>query len=91
MRQYLVYFGLFLFFAATIGSVKYLDRYSQDYVACAEKWDTSVELAKDQPVLAARLLEIEANSEMTVNGEYCPMLRLDHSDDVRAKLEAVIS
>lgn len=87
----MVYFGLFIFFAATIGSAKYLEDYSQKYVACADKWETSIGLAKDQPILAARLLEIEANGEMTVNGDYCPMLRLDHSDAVRAKLEAVIS
>lgn len=91
MKQVLVYFGLFLFFAAAIGGTKYLDGYSQDYVACADKWETSVELARDQPVLAERLLEIEAKGEMTMNGEVCPMLRYDHSDDVRAKLEAFIS
>ena len=91
MKQFLVYFGLFLFFAASTGWTKYLDGYSQNYVACADKWETSVELAQDQPVLAERLLEIEANGEMTVNGDYCPILRYDHSEDVRAKLEAIIS
>ena len=86
----MVYFGLFLFFAASIGGTKYLDGYSQDYVACADKWETSVELAQDQPVLVARLLEIAAKGEMTMSGDVCPMLRQDHSEDVRAKLEVVI-
>jgi len=90
MKQFLVYFGLFIFYAAAIGATKYLDTYSFKYVNCSEKWDESVALAQDQPALAAQLLEIEANSELTFDGEACPALRSDHSQIIRSKLESII-
>ena len=91
MRQSLVYFGLFLFFAVAIGGVKYLDIYSLKYLNCAEKWDESIELAQTQPALAERLLVLEAEAKMTFEGETCPALRNNHSQEVRTKLQAVIS
>jgi len=89
MKQFLVYFGLFLVFVVSGGSTKYLDDYSKRYVDCAEKWETSVELAEGQSRLAERLLELEAENQMTLGGDTCPPLRADHSALVRSKLEAI--
>lgn len=91
MKQYLVYFGLFLTFVAAGSSAQHLDAYSKHYVDCAQKWETSVKLAEGQRRLAERLLELEAENLMTLGGEICPALRSDHSVMVRAKLEAIIN
>lgn len=87
MKQYLVYFGLFLTFVAAISATKYLDAYSQHYVECAEKWNRSAKLAEGQTAMTHRMLEILENAELTSGGKACPALRADHEAMMRARLE----
>jgi len=87
MKHFLIYFGLFLGFAAAFSSTKALEKHSRLYADCAQKWEHSIKLAKDQPGLAVRLLELEAKAEMTLNGKACPELRRDHAQKIRAQLE----
>ena len=86
MKQYLVYFGLFLTFVAALSAVKYLDAYSQHYVNCAQKWDKSVKMAEGQSALTGRMLEILETTELTHEGKACPALRPDHAEIVRSRL-----
>ena len=87
MKQYFVYFGLFSCFVAALAGARYMDSYSKQYQLCADKWKTSAELAKEQPVLASRLLVMIHSDEMQVGGEACPPLRLEHAEFMRKKLQ----
>lgn len=87
MRHFVVYFGLFLVFAASLTATKYLDSYSSQYVSCAQKWKSMASDANDNPALAARVLEMMDNAELSAGGKACPALRGDHDQRLRSSLE----
>ncbi len=88
MRHLKVYIGLFLLFVGFMSATRHLDAYTVQYAKCAEKWDTSVNLASDQPYLSEKLLENLEGNLMTVQGEKCPALREDHKVIVKIRLES---
>lgn len=85
----MVYFGLFLVFAASLAATKHLDAYSSQYVSCAQKWKSLASDASDNPALAARVMEMMDNAELTAGGKPCPALRKDHDLTLRTDLENV--
>lgn len=90
MKHFVVYMGLFLVFATSMGATRYLDSYTGQYVDCAQKWKSSVAAAEDKPALAERLLQMMDALEMTANLEACPALRADHDATLRSELESYL-
>ncbi len=90
MKHFVVYSGLFLLFATSIGATKFLDSYSSQYVNCAQKWKSTVASAQGKPALASRLIEMLDENTLTANGQTCPELREGHINTLKTDLEGFL-
>ena len=86
MKQFLVYFGLFLFFVVVMSAVKSVDHYSLTYKNCAQKWQFDIRSAQNQPYKTEQLLEYLDQSTFNINGAHCPKLLPRHERYVRREL-----
>ncbi len=86
MKQFLAYLALFGLFAGSIGSVRYLDDYSSQYLKCSQAWRQSVQQANTDTYLAPYVLKRLDNQDMIANGKACPALLTRHQVKLRADL-----
>jgi len=88
MKQIVQILGVFLFFVATLSSVKFLESYTSQYQQCAAGWALEVDKLQSRPQLRASLIMKLDQGLLSVDGEDCPDLLPAHRQKIRAKIAA---
>lgn len=83
---------LFLFFTACLSGVKYADRYSQHYGACAAALMQDIESTQAYPRDRVKLLsDIRSNAPRSLYGKTCPALTPAHRRQIFAMIDTLNS
>lgn len=81
MKLLAISIGLFFGFASAQLGVKWLDAYSEQYLACAQKHWEQVDQAGTDPYRQASVIKSVKNpTHLRVNDRPCPVLRQAHAD-----------